>query len=52
MSRFLRKKSVPQNLERVPKWNGQERIPLFMERFFFLKTGLLRFWNAFFAVPA
>jgi len=36
-SLFLRKKSVPQNLERVPEWNGQESILLFMERFFFLK---------------
>ena len=34
---FLRKKNVPTKVERVPKWNDQERIPLV-------------FWNAFLIV--
>ncbi len=25
---FLRKKNVPKNVERVPKWNDLERVPV------------------------
>ncbi len=36
---FLRKKSVPINIECVPKGNNLERVPSVQERFFFLKKG-------------
>jgi len=39
---FLRKKNVPTKVESVPKWNDQERIPLFLECF--LDRSI--FWNA------
>jgi hypothetical protein len=41
---FLRKKSVPTKVERVPKWNDQERIPLFLE----CVLNRFIFWNASF----
>jgi len=48
---FLRKENVPEKVESVPKWNGEERVPHPIERCFFLKKELSLFWNAFFAVP-
>jgi hypothetical protein len=47
---FLRKKSVPTEVECVLERSILECIPLFLERFFFLKKGHSLFWNAFFAV--
>jgi hypothetical protein len=36
---FLRKKNIPTKVEPVPKWDGQERDLVFVERFLFLKKG-------------
>jgi hypothetical protein len=44
---FLRKNNVPTKVEPVPKWNGQERVLVFLECFLFLKKGHSFFWNAF-----
>ncbi len=50
---FLRKKNVPVFLERILRRTGQsllERVPIFLERFFFLKKWHLLFWNKFLSV--
>jgi hypothetical protein len=47
---FLRKKSVPSQVECVLNRSISERFPFFWERFFFLKIGHSLFWNAFFTV--
>lgn len=36
--RFSKKKSVQTKFERLPEWNGPERILPFLERFLFSKT--------------
>jgi hypothetical protein len=47
---FLRKKNIPEKLERVLVRSILERISLLLERGFFLKKGQSLFWNAFFTV--
>ncbi len=52
---FLRKNNVPKNMERVPKWNDQERIPLFSGMrswsFYFLERVIITYIHISYKSP-
>jgi hypothetical protein len=47
---FFKKRKRSRKLERVLDRSILERIPILLERCFFLKKGQSLFWNAFFTV--